>query len=204
MKRIISLLLTLTFLLAFSSCGKEQEETNTTTKENTTKQEITTEPEVTTEEETTMETTNNQPVTISVTCNSLASNGRLLTKCSAASNGQNVVPGITWTKVDGANAYAIYILDESASNWMHMKATTTATEIKEGSSIQGQYKGPYPPSGNHAYVIYVLALDSAPSSLPGNFDSTNQSVDTLKTQISANILGQGQTTVMYANGDNNV
>ena len=39
MKRIISLLLTLTFLLAFSSCGKEQEETNTTTKENTTKQE---------------------------------------------------------------------------------------------------------------------------------------------------------------------
>ena len=201
MKRIISLLLTLTFLLAFSSCGKEQEETNTTTKENTTTIETTTqEPEVTTD----VIITPSQPVTISVTCNSTTSSGKLLTKCSAASNGQNVVPGITWTKVDGANAYALYILDESASNWMHMKATTTATEIKEGSSIQGQYKGPYPPSGNHTYVIYVLALDKAPSSLPGTFDSTNQSIDTLKTQISANILGQGQTTVMYANGDNNV
>ena len=201
MKRIISLLLTLTFLLAFSSCGKEQEETNTTTKENTTTIETTTqEPEVTTD----VIITPSQPVTISVTCNSTTSSGKLLTKCSAASNGQNVVPGITWTKVDGANAYALYILDESASNWMHMKATTTATEIKEGSSIQGQYKGPYPPSGNHTYVIYVLALDKAPSSLPGTFDSTNQSIDTLKTQISATILGQGQTTVMYANGDNNV
>ena len=201
MKRIISLLLTLTFLLAFSSCGKEQEETNTTTKENTTTIETTTqEPEVTTD----VIITPSQPVTISVTCNSTTSNGKLLTKCSAASNGQNVVPGITWTKVDGANAYALYILDESASNWMHMKATTTATEIKEGSSIQGQYKGPYPPSGNHAYVIYVLALDSAPSSLPGTFDSTNQSIDSLANQIDATILAQGQTSVTYANGDNNV
>ena len=200
MKRIISLLLTLTFLLAFSSCGKEQEETNTTTKENTTTIETTTqEPEVTTD----VIITPSQPVTISVTCNSTTSSGKLLTKCSAASNGQNVVPGITWTKVDGAACYALYILDTSANNWMHMKATATVTEIKEGSSIQGQYKGPYPPSGNHTYVIYVLALDKAPSSLPGTFDSTNQSIDTLKTQISANILGQGQTTVMYANGDNN-
>ena len=204
MKRLISLLLTLTFLLAFSSCGKEQEETDISTTENTTKQETTTEPEVTTEEETTMETTNNQPVTISVTCNSLASNGRLLTKCSAASNGQNVVPGITWTKVDSAAAYAIYILDKSASNWMHMKTIETATEIKEGGQLQGQYKGPYPPSGNHSYVIYVLALDKALSSLPGNFDSTNQGIDTLKAQINATILGQGQTSVNYASGDYNV
>ena len=201
MKRIISLLLTLTFLLAFSSCGKEQEETNTTTKENTTTIETTTqEPEVTTD----VIITPSQPVTISVTCNSTTSNGKLLTKCSAASNGQNVVPGITWTKVDGANAYALYILDESASNWMHMKAICKDTTINEGGQLQGQYKGPYPPSGNHAYVIYVLALDSAPSSLPGNFDSTNQSIDTLKTQISANILGQGKVSVNYANGDNNV
>ena len=141
---------------------------------------------------------------ITVNCTSKTADGKLLTKCSAASNGQKIVPGITWTKVDGATCYALYILDTSASNWMHMKAAATAAEIKEGSSIQGQYKGPYPPSGNHTYVIYVLALDKAPSSLPGNFDSTNQSIDTLKSQINANILGYGQTQVTYANGDNNV
>lgn len=201
MKRIISLLLTLTFLLAFSSCGKEQEETNTTTKENTTTIEITTqEPVVTTD----VIITPSQPVTISVTCNSTTSNGKLLTKCSAASNGQNVVPGITWTPVDGATAYALYILDESASNWMHMKTICTETKIEEGGQLQGQYKGPYPPSGSHTYVIYVLALDKAPASLPGNFDSTNQGIDTLKSQINSNILGYGQTSVTYANGDNNV
>ena len=86
---------------------------------------------------------------------------------------------------------------------MEKEVNKAEIEIKEGGQLQGQYKGPYPPSGNHAYVIYVLALDSAPSSLPGNFDSTNQSIDTLKTQISANILGQGQTSVNYASGDNN-
>lgn len=210
MKKILSILLVFIFLFAFTSCKKEvdtepiTEQAQTTEKETTTEEPTVVEP---TEKETTSETTTMKTYaiqSITVNCTSKTADGKLLTKCSAASNGQNIVPGITWTKVDGAACYALYILDTSANNWMHMKATATATEIKEGSSIQGQYKGPYPPSGNHTYVIYVLALDKAPSSLPGNFDSTNQGIDSLKTQINANILGYGQTQVTYANGDVNV
>lgn len=204
MKNILKLIvLTITILLVFTACGdKKAAEPDPTTEPVSTEQ--------TTADETTTETTTEkelpkEPVTMKVTCTSATSDGKLLTKCAATyANGQNLVPGISWDAVDGAKAYAVYILDESASNWLHLKTITTTNSIKEGENISGQYVGPYPPSGNHTYVIYVLALDKAPSSLPGTFDSTNQDIDTIKSQINANILGYGQTSVTYANGDNNV
>lgn len=188
------ILLTIILILTFAACGTKEEPTQpNTTKTNTT-----------TEEQTTEEQTTEGPVTMTVTCKSTTSEGKLLTKCAATyANGQNLVPEITWTEVPGAKAYAVYMLDESANNWLHMMAVTTNTTIKEGEAIQGQYIGPYPPSGNHSYVIYVLALETAPASLPGNFNSTNSGIDTLKESLGT-ILAQASATVTYANGDNNV
>ena len=141
---------------------------------------------------------------MTVTCKSTTSEGKLLTKCAATyANGQNLVPEITWDEVPNAKAYAVYMLDESANNWLHMMAVTTSTTIKEGEAIQGQYIGPYPPSGNHSYVIYVLALETAPASLPGDFNATNPGIATLSQNLGT-ILAQASTTVTYANGDNNV
>lgn len=188
------ILLTIILILTFAACGTKEEPTQpNTTKTNTT-----------TEEQTTEEQTTEGPVTMTVTCKTTTSEGKLLTKCAATyANGQNLVPEITWTEVPGAKAYAVYMLDESANNWLHMTAITTKAGIKEGEAIQGQYIGPYPPSGNHSYVIYVLALETAPTSLPGNFNSTNSGIDTLKESLGT-ILAQASVTVTYANGDNNV
>lgn len=188
------ILLTIILILTFAACGTKEEPTQpNTTKTNTT-----------TEEQTTEEQTTEGPVTMTVTCKTTTSEGKLLTKCAATyANGQNLVPEITWTEVPGAKAYAVYMLDESANNWLHMMAVTTNTTIKEGEAIQGQYIGPYPPSGNHNYVIYVLALETAPTSLPGDFNATNPGIATLKESLGT-ILAQASATVTYANGDNNV
>lgn len=228
-KTIIFIALVISLLLIFTACGSKEEE-EPITEAPTIEQEITEQEAETTEKETetTAQTTETatavvsdptttttvaetstttesakEPVKMNVTCSSKTSEGKLLTKCAAApAGGQNVVPGITWDKVEGAAAYAVYMIDESASNWLHMKAITTDTSIAEGAAINGQYVGPYPPSGNHAYVIYVIALKDAPSALSGNFDSVNSGIATLTQGL--NVLGQGSTTVMYANGDNNV
>lgn len=202
MKNILKLIvLTITILLVFTACGdKKAAEPDPTTEPVSTEQTIIDE---TTTETTTEKELPKEPVTMKVTCTSTTSDGKLLTKCAATyANGQNLVPGISWDAVDGAKAYAVYILDESASNWLHLKTITTTNSIKEGENISGQYVGPYPPSGTHNYTIYVLALKDAPSTLQGNFDSTNGNISSLTQNLT--ILGQGSTTVKYANGDNNV
>ena len=193
-KKATVILLTLTLILTFAACGTKEEPTEQkTTNITTTKQEKTTE-----------EQTKEGAKTMTVTCKSTTSEGKLLTKCAATyANGQNLVPEITWDEVPNAKAYAVYMLDESANNWLHMMAVTTNTTIKEGEAIQGQYIGPYPPSGNHSYVIYVLALETAPASLPGDFNATNPGIATLSQSLGT-ILAQASTTVTYANGDNNV
>ncbi len=193
-KKATVILLTLTLILTFAACGTKEEPTEP----------ITTKTNTTTEEKTTEEQTTEGAKTMTVTCKSTTSEGKLLTKCAATyANGQNLVPEITWDDVPNAKAYAVYMLDESANNWLHMMAVTTTTTIKEGEAIQGQYIGPYPPSGNHSYVIYVLALETAPASLPGNFNATNPGIATLSQSLGT-ILAQASTTVTYANGDNNV
>lgn len=195
-KKATIILLTLTLILTFAACGTKEEPTEPeTTNASTT---------TTTEEKTTEEQTTEGAKTMTVTCKSTTSEGKLLTKCAATyANGQNLVPEITWDEVPNAKAYAVYMLDESANNWLHMMAVTTSTTIKEGEAIQGQYIGPYPPSGNHSYVIYVLALETAPASLPGNFNATNPGISVLSQNLGT-ILAQASTTVTYANGDNNV
>ena len=187
-------LLIISILLTFAACGTKEEPTEP----------ITTKTNTTAEEKTTEEQTTEGAKIMTVTCKSTTSEGKLLTKCAATyANGQNLVPEITWDEVPNARAYAVYMLDESANNWLHMMAVTTNTTIKEGEAIQGQYIGPYPPSGNHSYVIYVLALETAPVSLPGNFNSTNPGIATLSQSLGT-ILAQASTPVTYANGDNNV
>ena len=124
-KKATVILLTLTLILTFAACGTKKEPTEP----------ITTKTNTTTEEKTTEEQTTEGAKTMTVTCKSTTSEGKLLTKCAATyANGQNLVPEITWDEVPNAKAYAVYMLDESANNWLHMMAVTTNTTIKEGDS----------------------------------------------------------------------
>ena len=86
--------------------------------------------------------------------------------------GQNLSPQISFDSVEGASYYVIYMVDESANNWVHWFATdVTQTALPLGLNVSAGggdkeflYRGPYPPkgSGEHVYTIYVYALAGEP------------------------------------------
>ena len=60
---------------------------------------------------------------------------------SAISNtdkGENASPQLSWDPVDGADSYVIYMVDTSASNWVHWKQQTRETTLASGSSSKGE------------------------------------------------------------------
>ncbi|MCR5544670.1 MAG: hypothetical protein K6F55_11050 [Eubacterium sp.] len=107
--------------------------------------------------------------TMTVTSKSLK-DGRWDTAIAGEGIGNNEIPQLTFDKVSGAQFYVIYMLDESAGNWLHWKAfEINKTNIEKGEELpleNSSYAGPHPPigSGNHKYVIYVYALKKRPDS----------------------------------------
>ena len=100
--------------------------------------------------------------TMQVTSESLV-NGRWIYGIASSGKGSNLSPQLSFNPVDGASYYVIYMVDESANNWVHWYAEVTGNSIDLGANV-GQYIGPYPPegSGDHTYTIYVYALEDKP------------------------------------------
>ena len=100
--------------------------------------------------------------TMNVTSESVVS-GRWADDITNTSFGQNLSPQLSFDAVEGASYYVIYMVDESANNWVHWYAEVTDTELEAGLN-PGQYIGPYPPegSGDHLYTVYVYALADRP------------------------------------------
>lgn len=124
--------------------------------------------------------------------------------------GDNVSPDLSWDEVEGAEVYAVYMIDLDAS-WLHMMAFTTDTSIPEGFA-DGEngnlYVGPYPPSGTHNYVVYVIALKDYPQQFFYRFDSDRNYIDTIAGRInidvngnSDNVICGGMLSGTYTNGD---
>ncbi len=101
--------------------------------------------------------------------------------------GQNLSPQLRWEAYSGAACYAVYMIDTTAGNWLHWKASDlTVTELSEGEN-SGEYMGPYPPpSSTHTYVVYVFALVATPDSYPGDFDTMNESIETIMDALDVN------------------
>ena len=119
-------------------------------------------------------------------------------------NGSNVSPQLSWESVEGAQSYIIYMVDTSASNWMHWKSgNISETILAQGSAAENEYVGPYPPSGKHTYEIWVYALENPVENIPGKFDDVNGSFDDYKNQISENskILAVAHLSGTYKHGD---
>lgn len=78
----------------------------------------------------------------------------------------NKPPQIEGPRIDGANTYAVFMVDTTADNWLHWKAsygpntvcTETRLDIAIPTASESSYIGPYPPSGTHTYEVYVVAL----------------------------------------------
>ena len=103
----------------------------------------------------------------------------IITNTSA---GENRSPELTWSAVDGAEEYAVYMIDPDGHNWLHWRITGfTGTHLDEGETpANSEYVGPYPPSGTHRYIVTVYALKAAPDTVPGNFDSSNAGTDKIE------------------------
>lgn len=121
------------------------------------------------------------------------------------SYGENVSPALSWDPVDGADSYAIYMIDPTARNWMHWKSNgVTDTDLDQGWAPDDEYVGPYPPSGTHDYVVYVIALKEGLSSIGGTFDSANADFETIAKELDGaggNILAYGVVSGTYMHGD---
>ena len=99
-------------------------------------------------------------------------NGVWDAKITNTADGSNLSPHLYFDPVDGADHYMIYMVDESANNWVHWLATDIhENELFTGDnlSVYGndpdfQYIGPYPPSGSgeHTYTVYVYAMQGHP------------------------------------------
>lgn len=119
--------------------------------------------------------------------------------------GSNVSPQLKWAPVDGAQVYAIYMVDTSANNWIHWKSNDVSeTELKQGWAGSSDYVGPYPPSGTHDYEIYVFALKTPVERLKGSVNSDAAKFKEFVRDIDgddANIISYGHIAGTYTHGD---
>ncbi|MCI6746054.1 MAG: hypothetical protein MR580_06800 [Anaerolactibacter massiliensis] len=94
-------------------------------------------------------------------------------------SGQNLSPELSFDAVEGAEEYAVVMIDPDGNNWLHWIASgIKRTHLSQGEN-PGSYQGPYPPSGTHTYEVTVYALKAAPDALPGTFDAAGNSPEDL-------------------------
>ena len=211
MKKIRNILLTLSaFSLAVSlaSCGQnsggntEQIDVSVTeTEDAALKGEIT--EELQTEKSDESDDINDQAAEFEVTSEDLR-DGVWDTIITNTKNGSNVSPQLSWEPVEGAAAYVVYMVDTSATNWMHWRSgNITETSLEQGSASEREYVGPYPPSGTHTYEIWVYALESPVEKVPGKFNQANGLFDDYRNQINetSKILAVGHLSGTYTYGD---
>lgn len=143
------------------------------------------------------------PAAFAVTSGSLDENGAWSDVITDTASGKNLSPQLSWTAVDGASCYAVYMLDATAGNWLHWRAVdVTGTELAEGANL-GEYVGPYPPSGTHEYTVYVFALAAAADETPGNFNARSAGLKAIERALdvsggqSGNLLAVASVTGTY-------
>lgn len=145
---------------------------------------------------------NNEIAKIEVSSESLTEDGKWLTTINgtrARQVGSNLSPQLSWSAVDGAEIYAIYMIDTSAGNWLHWRAQNVHdTSLALGAELEeSQYIGPYPPSGTHEYEIIVYALKDVPDSYTGAFNARNPNFEAIEEKLDTsrdrqgNIIGKG-------------
>ena len=115
--------------------------------------------------------------------------------------GSNRSPQLSWEPVEGAACYAVYMVDTTASFWLHWKsADVTETTLPAGWAPANEYVGPYPPSGTHDYEIRIYALKESVTEDKSKFDSGNSGFDDMVTALDGNggnVLAYGTLTGTY-------
>ena len=121
------------------------------------------------------------------------------------SNGSNRSPQLSWAPVEGASDYVVYMIDTTATNWVHWRSVTGGvTDLPAGWAKEKEYVGPYPPEGTHDYVIYVFALKEPANKVRGALNSSSPEFFKLIKSLDndgGNILAYGTIKGTYTRGD---
>ena len=111
---------------------------------------------------------------------------------SNTDKGTNSSPQLSWEPVGDAACYAVYMVDTTATFWLHWKSLgVTETELPAGWASADEYVGPYPPSGTHEYEIRVFALKEQVAEDKSIFDRSNYNFDDLVKALDAGSGGSG-------------
>ena len=126
-------------------------------------------------------------------------------KISNTSYGENISPELTWSPVEGATSYAVFMID---SNWLHMDVFTTDTTLAEGAIGRGdrgsQFVGPYPPKGTtHTYSVFVFALKGEIGQVPFAFDNGGNSIFKIFDALDTDANGNEGNVLAYGRLDGN-
>jgi len=132
--------------------------------------------------------------------------------------GQNLSPSLRWTRVAGAQTYALVVQDSDSPgpkplvHWLLWNVPGDATSLAEGVAPQPTlvipdgahqgandagsvgYSGPAPPSGVHHYHFQLFALD-APLPLAGGGN-----LDALLAAMKGHVLASGELIGTYTAG----
>lgn len=120
--------------------------------------------------------------------------------------GENRSPQLSWSPVEGADSYVIYMVDTNTNGFLHWKSgDVTATDLPQGWASAVDYAGPHIGHGyTHTFDIYVIAVKSPVKELKGAVNSVNpnldefiQLVDTGADGSTGNIISYGKISGSY-------
>ena len=121
--------------------------------------------------------------------------------------GENASPQLSWEPVEGAEEYAIYMVDRNSMGFLHWKSSgITDTELPRGWAPKlTEYHGPHVGHGyTHIYDVYVIALKAPVERLKGGLNSINpkfeEYIEGLDTDINGNtgnIIAVGKISGTY-------
>ena len=157
--------------------------------------------------------------TFQVYSNDIA-DGKWKDEISNQADGENLSPELHWDVVSGASRYYVYMLDETADQWMHWQINgIPCTGIPkglcdeewkvvwnaDGYEVKGQYIGPYPASGTHTYTVYVFALKYDPFAVGAiYFDGQGNDIEQIAKELNNspytdynNVIGYGKVSACY-------
>ena len=115
--------------------------------------------------------------------------------------GENKSPQLSWTPVEGAGSYVIYMVDCNTNGFLHWKSNNvTETMLPQGWAPAVDYTGPHIGHGyTHDFEIYVMALKTPADRLKGAVNAVNaelgsfiEEIDTGSDGSTGNIIAYGK------------
>lgn len=113
--------------------------------------------------------------------------------------GENASPQLSWSPVEGASVYVIYMVDSDTNGFLHWKSNNiTVTDLPRGWASPVDYTGPHIGHGyTHTFDIYVMALKSPEDRLKGAVNAVNKELGSFIEAVDTDVNGNKGNIISY-------